>query len=219
MPDFFIPAFFTLTFIGFIMVGIFIAIKKANGTNHLRLLGETLNVQVVGGDPFFKSIRWLSFIRRPTRVSGDYRGNSLEVWHFTRGSGKNSSPYIGVRLGLNNQRDLSFKFYKEGLFSKIGKTFGMQDVPVGDADFDKTFVVKCSDPDFIRTALLPEIKEKFYHAFVHHGAKGTLQLEGNKLYYEEGGRIRSEAIRSRFVSVIDLCADLRETVHVYNDIA
>lgn len=77
------------------------------------------------------------------------------------------------------------------------------------------FIIKCSDPEFIRMALLPEIMEKFYDTFEAHGAKGTLKLKDNELYYEEGGRIRSEAVRERFVALIDLCTDLRETVSVY----
>ena len=216
MPGFFIVIFFIFFFLGIVVVAIR---KSSNGADHIRLLGETLGVDVVGGEPFFESIQWLSFIKKPTKVSGTYRGGTLEVWHFTRGSGKNSSPYIGMKVGLENRRDLSFKIYKEGFFSKIGKTFGMQDVRVGNTAFDKTFIVKCSDPDFIRTALLPEIMEKFFVAFEQHGAKGTIQLEGDEIYYEEGGRIRSEANRARFVALVDLCVDLRETVNVYNEMA
>lgn len=192
-------------------------LKKRDRADHMRLLGEQLGVHVSGGEPFFASIEWLSFIKKPTWVSGDYRGGPLEIWHFTRGSGKNSSPYIGMRLGLDNPRGLSFKFHKEGFFSKIGKKLGMEDVQVGDPRFDKDFIVKCSDPDFIRAALLPEIKERFYQAYETHGAIGVLKLEKNELYYEEGGRIRSDELRARFVALIDLCADLRETVNVYND--
>ena len=220
MPDSFIIILFVVFTFGVALAGIIAAVKKGkSGTDHMRSLGETLGVDVVGGEPYFESIQWLSFIKKPTKVSGTHRGGTLEVWHFTRGNGKNSSPYIGMKVGLENRRDLSFKIYKEGFFSKLGKTFGMQDVRVGDAEFDKTFIVKCSDPDFIRTALLPEIIEKFFSAFEQHGAKGTIELKGDEIYYEEGGRIRSEANRARFVALVDLCVDLRETVHVYNEMA
>lgn len=211
--------FFTIVslFLSVVLVIVFMGLKSKNGTDHLRLLGEQLGVNVIGGEPFFKSIQWLSFIKRPTKVSGDYRGGLLEVWHFSRSSGKSSHPYIGVRMSLDNQRDLSFQFHEEGIFSKIGKTFGMQDVSVGDERFDKTFIVKCSDPDYIRMALLREIMDKFYCTFEEHGARGTIKLKGNEIYYEEGGRIRSDELRNRFAVLIDLCADLRETVAVYNE--
>lgn len=202
--------------VGTALLVLFVVIKNMDSTNHLRLLGEELGVTVVGGAPYFKSIGWLSFIKRPTKVLGDYQEGSLEVWHFSRSSGKSSHPYTGVRLGLNNPRGLTFQFYKEGFFSKIGKTFGMQDVSVGDARFDKNFIVKCSDPDFIRVALLPEIIDKFYHTFEEHGAKGTIALKDNEIYYEEGGHIRSEENRAQFVALINLCADLRETAYIYN---
>lgn len=39
----------------------------------------------------------------------------------------------------------------------------------------------------------------------------------SELYYAEGGPIRSEALRECFVALIDLCADLSETVSVYGE--
>jgi hypothetical protein len=214
-------------FIFFFIVSIFLTViavlvtihtvTKSKGTDHLRLLGEEIGIDVTGGEPYFPSIQWLSFLKKPTRVNGDYRGGTTEIWHFSRGNGKSSSPYIGLKLRLENRRKLSFQFNKEGFFSKIGKTFGMQDVKVGDVEFDKTFIVKCSDPEFIQAALLPEIMEKFHKAFEQLGAKGTIKLKDNEIYYEEGGRIRSDESRARFAALVDLCADLRETVAVYNE--
>jgi hypothetical protein len=69
-------------------------------------------------------------------------------------------------------------------------------------ELDVTFIVKCSDADFIRTALLPEIMQKFFIVFQQHNAKGTIQLKGDELYYEERGRIGSHAIRARFLALI-----------------
>lgn len=218
MAEAFVFCLIVSIFLGVIaVVAIIHTVTKKKATDHIRLFGEEIGVNVIGGEPFFKSIQWLSFLKKPTRVSGDYKGGAIEVWHFSRSSGKSSHPYIGLKLRLDNKRKLSFQFHKEGLFSKIGKTFGMQDVSVGDAQFDKTFIVKSNDPEFIRAALLPEIMEKFYDAFEQHGAKGTIKLKGNEIYYEEGGRIRSDESRARFAALIDLCADLRETVYVYNE--
>lgn len=157
-------------------------------------------------------------MKRPTRVQGDYRGGSLVIWHFSRRSGKSSHPYIGLRLGLENPRNLSFNIYREGFFSKIDKTFGMEDVQVGDAEFDQRFIVKCSDPVFIRMALLPETREKFIKVFEAHKASGSFTLKENEIYYEQSGRIRSDECRTRFVAISDLCADLREMVSVYQEL-
>ena len=106
---------FSIAFI-FIAVSVcvFIAVivtlvKRMDGTDHLRLLGEQLGVHVTGGEPFFKSIKWLSFIKKPTRVFGDYRGVPIEVWHFTRGSGKNRTTFKEMmRLDIKYSRQLSF---------------------------------------------------------------------------------------------------------------
>jgi len=210
-----LPIIFGLVFAAFFVGSIAVAATRSR-TDHIRLLGEDMGITVVGGEPVFKSAGWLSFLKKPTRLAGDYRGGRVELWHFSRSSGKSSTPYIGLRLYVDNPRGLSFQIYKEGVFSKIGKTFGMEDIEVGDPRFDKEFVVKCSDPGFIQAALLPEIKERCYEVFERHGARGTIKLRENEIYYEENGRLNRDARRGRFEALINLCADLRDTVYVYN---
>ena len=35
-----------------------------------------------------------------------------------------------------------FTVYRKGIFSDIGKWFGMQDIEIGDEDFDRDFILK-----------------------------------------------------------------------------
>ncbi|NBB79262.1 MAG: hypothetical protein GVY36_07435 [Verrucomicrobia bacterium] len=218
MSDLPLSLIFVAIFVGGMIIALVTSAKRLKTSGyHLRALGTQLNLDVIGGEPFFKSIPWLAFITKPIRIDGVYRDAPVKVWHFSRGSGRSSTPYIGLKMQISNPRGLSFQFSKEGFFSKVGKTLGMQDIEVGDTRFDRTFIVKCSDPYFIRTALLPEIKEKFYHAFEELGARGTIKLESSEIYYEESGRIRSEKVRERFAALIGLCADLRDTVSVYSE--
>ena len=85
----------------------------------------------------------------------------------------------------------------------------------GDTRFDKLFVVKSSDPDFISAALLPEIKDRFYQVWEEHEAKGTLKLEGEEMCYDEVGTISTDAVRLRCEAVANLLADLAEAIDVY----
>jgi hypothetical protein len=40
--------------------------------------------------------------------------------------------------------------YRKGVFTEIGKWFGMQDVTVGYEDFDRNFVIQGSDEQKLR---------------------------------------------------------------------
>ena len=54
-------------------------------------------------------------------------------------------------------------------------------IPFNSRIQDKT-ITKRSDAAFSRTALLPEIMEKFFNADQQGGAKGTIQLKGDEIY-------------------------------------
>lgn len=51
-----------------------------------------------------------------------------------------------VRAMFFSKDNFLFTIYKQDIFSEIAKFFGMQDIEVGNADFDKTFVIKSNNP-------------------------------------------------------------------------
>lgn len=193
--------------------------RKRGGKGKRRLLMEqlagNLGIGLLGGEPVFPRIAFLSFLCKSFQAEGEFRSRFLKIYHFSTGSGDSRTTYATVRLIGPNPKALTFQFSREGFLSKIGKAVGMQDVQVGDSRFDKLFVVKLSDPDFISAALLPEIKDKFYRVWEEHGAKGSLKLEGEEMRYDEVGTIRNDAARLRCEAVANLLADLAEAVDVY----
>jgi hypothetical protein len=54
---------------------------------------------------------------------------------------------------LNNPDGFQFTSYRRGLFSDIGKWLGMQDVAVGEAQFDEDFIIKGNDDGKLRRLL------------------------------------------------------------------
>jgi len=183
---------------------------------HLQWLADTLELAVTGGDAMFPAIRFLSFVRRPYRLEGERRGSRLSIYHYTVSTGQSSTTYTTARSEVENPRELNFKFTREGLLSKVGKSLGLQDVQTGDEHFDKLFVIKCSDPEFIRQALLDQVKEKFFTVWEQHSAKGTISLKGGTLSYDEVGTVRNEKSRTRMAAVAELVCDLGGLVQFYN---
>jgi hypothetical protein len=65
---------------------------------------------------------------------------------FTRQAGQHHRvSYTRVRVPYVNPDGFRFTVYQAGFFSGLGRFLGMQDVEVGDPDFDDAFVVKGDD--------------------------------------------------------------------------
>jgi hypothetical protein len=83
---------------------------------------------------------------------GFFKGSKVLLQHgewtltldtYTVSSGNNSqTTYTRLRAPYTNANEFQFEVYREGLFSGLGRTFGMQDVEVGHPEFDRDFVIK-----------------------------------------------------------------------------
>lgn len=66
----------------------------------------------------------------------------LSLDTYTVSTGKSSVTYTRMRAPFVNADGFRFKVYREGFFSNIGKFFGMQDVIVGQPEFDRDFIIQ-----------------------------------------------------------------------------
>ena len=100
-----------------------------------------------------------------TEIGGDFitggfwRGNKVQVrvkeWvitldTFTVSTGKNQTTYTRLRAPYVNPDNFRFTIYRKSVFTPLGKLLGMQDIEVGQAEFDEAFVVKGSDPQKLK---------------------------------------------------------------------
>jgi hypothetical protein len=93
-------------------------------------------------------------------VDGGYwKGSKVEAAHgqwiitldtYTVSTGKSSVTYTRMRAPYVNPDGFTFTVYRNGVFSDIGKWFGMQDVAVGYPEFDGAFIVKGNDEQKLR---------------------------------------------------------------------
>jgi hypothetical protein len=85
-------------------------------------------------------------------TEGDFwRGGKVEAAHgqwiitldaYTVSTGKSTIIYTRMRAPYVNPDGFRFTIYRRGIFSDIGKWLGMQDVAVGEAQFDEDFIIK-----------------------------------------------------------------------------
>jgi hypothetical protein len=90
---------------------------------------------------------------------GFWKGDRIEATHgswtvvldtYTVSAGKTTITYTRMRAPYVTPDGFHFKIYREGIFSEIGKWFGMQDVTVGYEDFDRDFIIKGNDEGRLR---------------------------------------------------------------------
>ena len=69
---------------------------------------------------------------------------------YTESSGESSTTYTRMRAPYVNPEGFRFTIYRKGPFSGLGKLLGMQDIEVGDPEFDEAFIIKGNDESMVR---------------------------------------------------------------------
>jgi hypothetical protein len=100
---------------------------------------------------------------------GFWKGDKVEVSHgewtvtldrYVVSTGKVTVVYTRMRAPFVNPEGFRFRVYRRGLFSDLGKMLGMQDVEVGQPDFDRDFIIKGTDEGRLRHLFAnPKIRE------------------------------------------------------------
>ena len=68
-------------------------------------------------------------------------------------TGKSTITFTRLRAPFVSNGGLRFEIYRRGLFSNLGKLLGMQDIEVGDREFDEAFIVKGNEEPTVRRLL------------------------------------------------------------------
>ncbi len=88
---------------------------------------------------------------------------TLDTFAVFRGRG-GSTKYVRMRAPYVSLDDFRFTIYRKGIYSGLGKIFGMQDVEVGDPELDRDFVIKSNDPSKARALVAsPGVRQLIQH--------------------------------------------------------
>jgi hypothetical protein len=118
-------------------------------------------------------------------ISGWYGKASIRLNTITRGSGKNRSTYTQFHATINAPMPVGLVLYKEGLFSKLGKVFGGEDVQVGDPAIDNAFIIKAGDLlGAHRLLSIPQVKQALLYTIARHPG---MRIEHRTVLWEESG--------------------------------
>lgn len=65
--------------------------------------------------------------------------------------------FTRFRAPYLSPKEFRFSVYRKGLFSVLGKLFGMKDISLGDEEFDETYIIKGSNKEKTKELLQDEI--------------------------------------------------------------
>jgi hypothetical protein len=192
--------------IGMVVFVVWAAVRHAKKTSaQVVKLGEALGLGVIAPPK-----KW--FDQASYRLEGTYRGRPARVWSYTTGSGKSRTTWCAIAVGCGNAPNpMELSIQPEGLGWRIAKAFGARELEVGEAAFDREFMVRAKEPAFA-AALLPEIRERLL-AFKRAGGVGTFKAEPGELIYTEQGFF-SEKLVARFPAAAEIAVDLADAVEV-----
>jgi hypothetical protein len=141
---------------------------------------------------------------------------------YTESSGDSSVTYTRVRAPYVNPDGFRFTIYRKGFFSGVGKLLGMQDIEVGDPEFDEAFVIKGNDEAKVRDLFSsPEVRRLIQvQPQIRLGVKGSEGWFGSGspegvdlLHFQAAGVIkdidRLKALFELFAAVLDRLCRIR----------
>src|SRR4051795_3205327 len=113
-----------------------------------RRLGEEAGAEFAEGG-FWKGSKVQAHVGPWTVTLDTYTVHTGHA-HFT---------FTRMRAPYVNPEGLRFTVYRKGLFSELGKLLGMQDIEVGDPEFDEAFIVQGTDEPRVRELFAdPEVR-------------------------------------------------------------
>ena len=150
------------------------------------------------------------------RAAGQWRGKAMEIYTYTSGSGKSRMQWCAVAAALRADGGLRFTLQPQGFGTKVMEMFGASEIQVGDADFDRRWFIQTNQPDFLRAALLPELRAKIFTLAAEPSASRLkLMLEDGRVRYAEQGSFASARVAGRIGQAAEVVADLADVAEVF----
>lgn len=199
-----IPVVMFATFAGFVGLIAWLGVDQARRAHaNLARVAQSLGLPMPA--------RPTGFFGRLTvpAVMGLLRGRPVRIFNYTTGSGKSRTTWCAVGVGLSNPGRFTLAISREGVLTRVGRVFGVDDVATGDAAFDEQFYIKSSDPAYVQAALIPEVRAQFTAAWK---SRGRLQVEGDEVRYAEPGQFSSDHICRRIPALLELAQSIGDLV-------
>ena len=147
-------------------------------------------------------------------VTGQRDGREVRFFSFITRTGKSSTTWRAVSVRPRAIGDLLFHFQPQGLGTKLKELFGAREIVTGDAPFDAAWFLETNQPEFLRAALVPEVRAKLLAAHATARAGENFKLEEAAVRYAEHGSFGDPADCARFEQLLPVLHDLADIAEV-----
>ncbi len=203
--------------------------ETATANSQILVLGLIMVAVVIGIVLFFTYLQRRSQVRAWTELAsqlglecspgrspwswataqGDYQGRALTMDTYTHttgvGKSRHSETFTRIVMASHSPAGLRLELSKEGVFARVGKALGAQDIQTGDAELDRRLVIKGEPEETIRRVIASE-------ALRHHLLSAPsldLSLADGAIRYRKPGVERDQA---RLRNALDLLSALAQEV-------
>lgn len=126
------------------------------------------------------------------------KGSKLRCTYHSSG-GKNPIFYTDIFIEFEKPYEYKLRIYPEGFFSKIGKSLGMQDIEIGDPDFDGQYIIKCNNPDSAMQVVNSHFKQVFIAMCSFKYDNIDFTLEGHDATFQKTGLIEDKEELKQYI--------------------
>ena len=156
----------------------------------------------------------LGFIPQVPEVQGWYRGKRVRFYTYTTGSGKSRTHWAAVSATPPEPSPLTLRISRQGVGSKVRALFGAKEIELGDAAFDRRWFIETDAPDFLRAAILPEVRTRL-DRIAQRSRAGTYETVAGAVRYAEVGGFDSIERGERYIEALEAVCDLADVAEVY----
>ena len=128
------------------------------------------------------------------KIEGKYKELNVEIspeFHNQGGKHNRKTAYTRFKVFFPHSLNASLQLQKEGFFSKIGKTFGAQDIQTGNPDFDGQFIIKGNEEGQILSIFSnPSVQQNLRDFFERYP---QAVVDDSGIHFEKPGILQDEA--------------------------
>jgi hypothetical protein len=179
---------------------------RRRAATNLRALAQRLGFDCIEHGQEFGSPKLL--------VTGRRDGREVQFFMFSTGAGKSRVNWRAVSVRPRTIGGLLFHFRPQGLGTKLSELLGAKEITVGDAAFDAAWFIQTNEPEFLRAALVPEVRAKLMAARADAGTDGNFKLQQAAVVYAEHGMFDDPNDCARFEQLLPVLHDLADIAEV-----
>ena len=176
-------------------LGINVWVRQRQGDVWKEVARELGLIFIAGG--------WFS---NPT-IHGLHRDHRVDVRNEVVRHGKSRTIYTVVEVALGTEVSRGLQVYREGVFQKMGKVIGGEDIQVGDSALDEAFIIKgVPEPRAVSILTDPSVKSALLVGQKRHE---SLRIDSGVVRIRQRGRASGGGILESYIrTAVDLARAL-----------